>query len=134
MISVHTMKNRSEQMIGEAFPLVMQRGRGHVVASDPAGLSLLVAGTRVQCTWERLDSTWQRLAANQTLSVDELGGGADAIGIVSFFASLREEGIDVRDAEGLLVVRGRKDTPVHQYADTGRLTTWAPWRRKRRAG
>jgi hypothetical protein len=30
----------------------------------------------------------------------------------------------------LLVLRKPEDTPVHQYADMNRPTSWAPWRRK----
>ena len=134
MIAIETMKYRAAQMIGEQFPLVMGRGAGRIVAADDAQLSLLVAGTRVQYTWERLVTTWRRLLSNQTLDVDELGGGVDAVGIVSLFAFLQTDGMAVDGKDGLLVAEGRKDKPVHQYADMGRPTPWAPWRRKLRGG
>jgi hypothetical protein len=117
-------------MVGEEFPLVMWRGAGHIVGSDDKGLSLLVRGTRVHCTWERLSVTWERLLSNYTLGIDELGGAADAVGIVSIFALLQSDAVDAVDPDGLLVLKERTDTPVHQYADMGRPTTWAPWRRQ----
>jgi hypothetical protein len=134
MISIQTMKDGSGPMIGEEFPLVMRPGAGRIVGADERGLSLLVAGTRVQYTWERLTTTWNRLLSNQTLGIDELGGGPDAVGIVSLFAYLQGDSLDVAEADGLLVLKHRNVTPVHQYADMGRPTTWAPWRRKSRAG
>jgi len=134
MIPIETMKYRTGQMVGEQFPLVMGRGAGRILASDDARLALLLAGTRVQYTWERLAGTWQRFLADQTLDVDELGGGTDAVGIVSLFAFLQTDGVDVDGDDGLLVVKDRRDKPVHQYADMGRPTPWAPWRRKLRGG
>jgi hypothetical protein len=85
---------------------------------------------RADFTWDRLTVTWDRLLSNHTLTVDELGGGHDAVGIVSLFAQLQADGLDVVDADGLLLLRERADTPVHQYADMNRPTSWAPWRRK----
>jgi hypothetical protein len=130
MISIETMKHRTAEAIGEQFRLVFWRGKGRVVASDEARISLLVRGLRCDLTWTRLITTWQRLLANHTLSVDELGGGADAVGIVSLFAWMQADAVEVLDADGLLVLRERADTPVHQYADMSRPATWAPWRRK----
>jgi hypothetical protein len=130
MISIETMKHRTEQMIGEEFPLVFWRGKGRIVGSDEGSLSLLVRGMRAGYTWDRLSVTWQRLLSNHTLTVDELGGGHDAVGIVSIFAELQCDGLDVLDADGLLVLKDQSDTPVHQYADMNRPTSWAPWRRK----
>jgi hypothetical protein len=130
MISIETMKQRSAEMLGEEFPLVFWRGKGRIVGSDEGGLSLLVRGMRADFTWDRLTVTWDRLLSNHTLTVDELGGGHDAVGIVSIFAQLQADGLDVVDADGLLVLRERADTPVHQYADMNRPTSWAPWRRK----
>jgi hypothetical protein len=130
MISIETMKNRTEQMLGEEFPLVFWRGKGRIVGSDEGGLSVLVRGMRADYTWDRLTVTWKRLLSNHTLTVDELGGGHDAVGIVSIFALLQADGLDVLDADGLLVLREPTDTPVHQYADMNRPTSWAPWRRK----
>jgi hypothetical protein len=130
MISIDTMKHRAKQMLGEEFPLVFWRGKGRIVGADAGGLSLLVRGMRADYTWDRLTVTWKRLLSNHTLTVDELGGGHDAVGIVSIFAQLQADGLDVLDADGLLVLRERPDTPVHQYADMNRPTSWAPWRRK----
>jgi hypothetical protein len=130
MISIETMKHRTEQMLGEEFPLVFWRGKGRVVGADEDRLSLLVRGMRADYTWDRLTVTWQRLLANHTITVDELGGGHDAVGIVSVFALLQADGLDVLDADGLVVLKERADTPVHQYADMNRPTSWAPWRRK----
>ena len=42
MISIETMKYRTEQMIGEEFPLVFWRGKGRIVGSNDRELSLLV--------------------------------------------------------------------------------------------
>jgi hypothetical protein len=130
MISIDTMKHRAKQMLGEEFPLVFWRGKGRIVGADEGGLSLLVRGMRADYTWDRLNVTWKRLLSNHTLTVDELGGGHDAVGIVSIFAQQQADGLDVLDADGLLVLRERPDTPVHQYADMNRPTSWAPWRRK----
>jgi len=130
MISIETMKHRTAQMLGEEFPLVFWRGKGRIVGSDEGCLSLLVRGMRADYTWDRLTVTWKRLLANHTLTVDELGGGHDAVGIVSIFALVQADGLDVLDADGLLVLKERADTPVHQYADMNRPTSWAPWRRK----
>jgi len=130
MISIETMKHRTEQMLGEEFSLVFWRGKGRIVGSDEGGLSLLVRGMRAAYTWDRLTVTWDRFLSNHTLTVDELGGGHDAVGIVSIFALLQADGLDVLDADGLLILRERADTPVHQYADMNRPTSWAPWRRK----
>jgi hypothetical protein len=130
LVSIETMMFRSAGMIGEEFPLVFWRGKGRIVACDDVSISLLVRGTRIQLTWERLGTTWDRLLSNHTLTVDELGGGADAVGIVSFFALLEAEGLSVLDTDGLLVLAEARDTPVHQFADMSRPTSWAPWRRK----
>jgi hypothetical protein len=130
MISIETMQHRTEQMLGEEFPLVFWRGKGRIVGADEGGLSLLGRGLRADYTWDRLSVTWQRLLSNHTLTVDELGGGHDAVGIVSLFALLQSDGLDVLDVDGLLVLKKRTDSPVHQYADMNRPTSWAPWRRK----
>ncbi len=130
MISIETMKFRTADMIGDEFPLVFWRGKGRIVASDEASLSLLVRGMRVDLTWDRLVTTWERLVSNHTLTVDELGGGADAVGVVSLFAMLQADGVSVLDTDGLLVLDETAGTPVHQFADMSRPTSWAPWRRK----
>ena len=130
MISIETMKFRTADMIGEEFPLVFWRGKGRIVSSDDISLSLLVRGIRVDLTWDRLVTTWSRTLSNHTLTVDELGGGADAVGIVSLFAFLQADAVSVLDTDGLLVVDDTEGTPVHQFADMSRPTSWAPWRRK----
>jgi len=130
MISIDTMKFRTADMIGDEFPLVFWRGKGRIVASDDVSLSLLVRGMRVDLTWDRLATTWARFESNHTLTVDELGGGADAVGVVSLFAVLQADGVAVLDTDGLLVMDETSGTPVHQFADMSRPTSWAPWRRK----
>jgi hypothetical protein len=130
MISIETMKFRTADMIGEEFPLVFWRGKGRIVASDDTSLSLLVRGLRVDLTWDRLATTWSRTLSNHTLTVDELGGGADAVGVVSLFAFLQADAVSVLGTDGLLVVDDTEGTPVHQFADMSRPTSWAPWRRK----
>lgn len=130
MISIETMKFRTADMIGDEFPLVFWRGKGRIVASDDASLALLVRGVRTDLTWERLSTTWGRALSNQTLTVDELGGGVDAVAIVSLFAFLQADAVSVLDTDGLLVVNDTEGTPVHQFADMSRPTSWAPWRRK----
>jgi hypothetical protein len=127
---IASMKLRTETMLGDDFPLVFWRGKGRILGSGDRGLSLLVRGMRAEYTWDRLTVTWDRFVSNHTLTVDELGGGHDAVGIVSLFAFLQTESLDVLDADGLLVLKERADTPVHQYADMNRPTSWAPWRRK----
>lgn len=130
MISIETMKRRTGQKVGEEFQLILWRGLGRIVASDEAGLSLLVRGTRVHYTWDRIRVASERLLANHTLGVDELGGAADAVGLVSIIAHVHAEDVRVAESDGLLVVRDPAETPVHQYADMGRPTTWAPWKRQ----
>jgi hypothetical protein len=130
MISIESMKQRTEQMLGEEFPLVFWRGTGRIVGADEDGLSLLVRGMRADFTWDRLTVTWNRFLSNHTLTVDELGGGHD----VSVFALMQADDLDVLDADGLLILKEHADTPVHQYADMNRPTSWAPWRRKIHGG
>ena len=129
MISVEAMQSKTAAMVGQEFPLVSSRGRGRVVAADDHRLSLLVRGLRADYTWDRLATTWRRLLDNHTLDVDELGGGHDAVGIVSFFAVLWPDGLDVIDDDGLLVLKDRVDSPIHQYADMDLPTAWPQWRR-----
>jgi len=107
-------------MVGSGFPLVLWRGEGRIAGSDDAGLDLLVRGIRARYTWDRLDVTLQRLFANHTLGVDELGGGHDAVGIVSLFALLLVDEVKVLGDDGLLVQRLPEGTPIHQYADMSR--------------
>lgn len=130
MISIETMKFRTVDMIGEEFPLVFWRGNGRIVASDDESISLLVRGVRVDLTWDRLSVTWNRFLQNHTLTVDELGGGADAVGIVSLFAHVQADGLCTLESDGLITLAESEGVPVHQYADMSLPTSWAPWRRK----
>jgi hypothetical protein len=130
MISIETMKFRTADMIGEEFPLVFWRGNGRIVASDDESISLLVRGVRTDLTWDRLAGTWSRVLQNHTMTVDELGGGADAVGIVSLFAQLQADGLCTIEADGLITLAETEGVPVHQYADMSVPTSWAPWRRK----
>jgi hypothetical protein len=120
MISIAALRTSATSMVGDGFPLVLWRGEGRIAGSDDAGLDLLVRGLRARYTWDRLDVTLQRLLANHTLGVDELGGGSDAVGIVSLFALLLADDVKVLGAEGLLVLRLPEGTPIHQYADMSR--------------
>ena len=125
------MQQQSAEMVGREFPLVMWHGRGRIVAAGGRGVSLQVRGMRADYTWERLARTWKRLRDNHTLGIDELGGAHDAVGIVSLFAFLEADSLDVVDAEGLLVFRRttkRRENPVHQYADMSVPTAWPQWR------
>jgi hypothetical protein len=130
MIAIDTMKFRTADMIGEEFPLVFWRGNGRIVASDDESISLLVRGVRVDLTWDRLAVTWGRFLQNHTMTVDELGGGADAVGIVSLFAHIQADGLCTLEADGLITLAETQGVPVHQYADMSVPTSWAPWRRK----
>jgi hypothetical protein len=130
LVSFETMKSRCAGMVGTEFPLVFWRGVGRVVSSDDTSMALLVRGTRVDLTWDRLAVTWGRLLANHTLTVDELGGGADAVGIVSLFAFIQADGLCVLEVDGVIMVAETEGVPVHQYADMSLPSSWAPWRRK----
>jgi hypothetical protein len=131
MISIETMRYRARQSIGQEFPLVSQRGKGTIVAVDDSTIDLLVGGTRCSYTWDRVGLTWRRLLDNHTLTVDELGGAADAVGLVSLFAFMQAGAVDVAAENGLLKARLPEDRlPVHQYVDATRPAGWAPWRRK----
>jgi hypothetical protein len=130
MISIETMKFRTADMIGEEFPLVFWRGNGRIVASDDESITLLVRGVRVDLTWDRLIVTWSRFMQNHTMTVDELGGGADAVGVVSLFAHIQADGLCTLEADGLITLAESEGVPVHQYADMSLPTSWAPWRRK----
>ena len=129
MIAIETMKQRTAEKLGEEFPLVYWSGTGRIVGSDDARLSLLVRGMRADYTWERLAITWRRVLENYTLDVDELGAAHDAVGIVSIFALLGADDLDVFGEDGLIVLKKRADTPIHQYSDMSRPTAWAQWRR-----
>ena len=80
MISAETMKWRLQEGKVSEFDLVFWNGAGRVVAADDARLSLQVRGKRADYTWDRVRDTWRRLQLNHVLTVDELGGGHDAVG------------------------------------------------------
>jgi hypothetical protein len=121
-------------MVGARFPLVCGRGSGRVAAADSAGLDVIVDGLRARLSWDRLDAVLRRLSANYTLGVDEMGGGHDAVGIVSLFAQVLADDVTVIAREGLLVLRRREGPPVHQYADMdGLVHRWPRHRRARMA-
>ena len=131
MISIETMRYRAAEMVGQDFPLVLWGGNGRIVGVDDATIDLLVSGVRASLTWERVGRTWQRLLANHTLSIDELGAAADAVGLVSLFAFMQAGAVEVDEDDGLLRARLPEDRlPVHQYVDASRPAKWAPWRRR----
>ena len=128
MITIETMKFRTADMVGEEFPLVFWRGKGRIVGSSERELSLLVRGMRADFTWDRLTVTWKRFVADHTLTVDELGGGHDAVGIVSLFALMQADALDVLDAEPPPAghpLLGRDDVLVtpHMAPHTAEATT-----------
>ena len=130
-VTLEAIRRRSAAMVGAEFPLVLWRGAGRIVAAGDAGVSVLVRGMRADCSWDRLAAAWRRLRDNHTLGVDELGGGHDAVGIVSLFAFLEADELDVLDEEGLLVRHRRekhRENPVHQHADTSTPSAWPAWR------
>ena len=91
MISIETMKYRAKEMVGKELPLVFWRGKARIAAADDTSIALLVRGQRVDLTWDRLTVTWKRLLSDFTLTVDELGGQADAVGVVSLFAFMQAD-------------------------------------------
>ena len=130
LVSVETMKYRCGDLVGADFRLVAWSGMGRIVACTDAGVSMLVRGVRVDLTWERIGTTWARLLSNHTLTVDELGGAADAVALVSLFAFVQADGLCTLEAAGMITLAETDGVPVHQYADMSRPTSWAPWRRK----
>lgn len=134
MISVETMKHRARLMNGTEFPLVGWRGTGRIVGSDDDAIDVMVRGVRVSLAWDRLRTTWLRFLANHTLTVDELGGGPDAVAIVSLFAFFQAEDVEVVDAAGLLALKEAAGRPVHQHVDVSRPLTRAVWERQLEEG
>jgi hypothetical protein len=130
-VRLEGMQQQSAEMLGREFPLVMWSGAGRIVAAADDGVAVLVRGLRADFTWGRLAATWKRFTDNQTLTIDELGGGHDAVGIVSLFALLEADSLDVVGDQGLLVFRRtqkRRENPIHQYADMTTPTAWPQWR------
>ncbi len=87
-------------------------------------------GKRADYTWERVRDTWRRLQVNHALTVDELGGGHDAVGLVSLFAAFGDDEVEVVAADGLLRLPRAAGRPVRP--DPGALSpsSWAPLQRK----
>ncbi len=117
MISVSVLRTGATAMVGTDVQLMPHGGRGRVAEVDDVGVDLLVTGVRVRLTWGRLDDSLRRFVANHTLTVDELGGGQDAIGIVSLLASVFRDDVAIDAQEGLIVLRHPEQSPIHQYAD-----------------
>jgi hypothetical protein len=129
MISAETMKARLQEGKITAFDLIFWKGTGRVVnAADT--LSLQVRGKRADYTWDRLRDTWQRLQVNHALTVDELGGGHDAVGLVSLFAALGQDEIDVEATAGVLRLPKAAGRPVRPHPGAVQPPSWAPLQRK----
>ena len=130
MISAETMKWRLQEGRIADFDLIFWKGTGRVVVADDDRLSLQVRGKRADYTWERVRDTWRRLQVNHALTVDELGGGHDAVGLVSLFAALGDDEVEVVAADGLLRLPRAAGRPVRP--DPGALSpsSWAPLQRK----
>lgn len=129
MISAETMKWRLQEGRIADFDLIFWKGTGRVVAAEDR-LSLQVRGKRADYTWERVRDTWRRLQVNHALTVDELGGGHDAVGLVSLFAAFGDDEVEVVAADGLLRLPRAAGRPVRP--DPGALSpsSWAPLQRK----
>jgi hypothetical protein len=130
MISAETMKWRLQEGKLTDFDLVFWKGAGRVVSAADDRLSLQVRGKRADYTWERVRDTWLRLQVNHTLTVDELGGGHDAVGLVSLFAAFQIDEVEVVSADGLLRLRNAKGRPVRPDPGPALPDSWAPLQRK----
>jgi hypothetical protein len=130
-VSLESIQQRSADMVGTEFPLVLWKGAGRIVAAGDGGVSVQVRGMRADYSWDRLAASWRRLRDNHALGIDELGGGHDAVGIVSLFAFLEASEVDVLHEQGMLVRHRRekhRENPIHQFADVGTPTAWPQWR------
>jgi hypothetical protein len=114
MLTVETMKWRLERMRGESFPLVQWPGTARVLDVTDTSLDLLVGGTRADYTWERVRITQQRLVQNHELSIAELGGQHDAVGLVSLLAHLQADEVVVTQETGVIRPASPEGVPVHQ--------------------
>jgi hypothetical protein len=130
MLTVEMAKTRLEGLMGAQFPLVFWQGSGTVVDVGESSLALQVRGKRADYTWDRLMNVLERLETNHNVSVDELGGGHDAVGLVSLTALLEADDVDVVAETGMLRLRGAHGVPVHQDAPALKPRSWALWRRK----
>lgn len=130
MLSFETAKWRLSSMAGREFPLVFWHGAGRVVAVGASSMSLQVRGKRAEYTWERLRNVWERIRLNHSVSVDELGGGHDAVGAVSVLALLDDEDVTLDAERGILRRRGPKTRPVHENVPMVDEGNWAVLERK----
>ena len=131
MLSIETLKWRMQMgKVGPEFDLVFWKGKGRIVASGKDSFALLVRGKRADYTWDRAVAVWSRLQENHELCVDELGGQHDAVGLVSLFASLDLDELEVVERDGLLRLKGAKGKPVRSYPGAMLPRSWAPLERK----
>lgn len=130
MVSSEEFRGLASGLAGAELPLVQRVGRGRVVAADSAGIQLVVQGIRAPYTWDRLDAALQRLAANHTLGIDELGGGTDAVGLVSLIAAALGDSVRVLSVAGQVVLLAPEGRPIHQYSDMGGESRRWPRHRK----
>jgi hypothetical protein len=129
MISAETMKWRLQQGKLADFELVLWKGVGRVVSAGER-LVLQVRGERADFTWERVRDTWRRLQDNHALTVDELGGRHDAVGLVSLFAALGEDEVEVDAAAGTLNLPRAAGRPVRPDPGALQPSAWAQPRRR----
>ena len=128
MISAETMKWRLQQGTVAEFDLIFWKGTGRVVSAADK-LSLQVRGKRADYTWERVRDTWQRLQVNHELTVDELGGGHDAVGLVSLFAAFGGDEIEVVAGRRIAAAAAAAGRPVRP--DPAPVPpNWVPLQRK----
>jgi len=130
MISAETMKWRLQEGRLTEFDLVFWKGTGRVVSATDDRLALQVRGKRADYTWQRVTDTWRRFQVNQVLTADELGGGHDAVGLVSLYAALAADDVDVVARDGLLRLRSVDGKPVRPYPGPMLPDSWAPLQRK----
>ena len=128
MISAETMKWRLQEGKVAEFDLLVWKGIGRVVSAGDR-LVLQVRGKRADYTWDRVRDTWVRLHDNHALTVDELGGGHDAIGLVSLFAVFGGDELEVGAAEGSLRVREAAGRPVRPHPGAMPPDSWATRRK-----
>ena len=129
MISAETMKWRLQEGRMAEFDLIFWKGTGRVVEAGDK-LSLQVRGKRADYTWARVRDTWLRLQQNHALTVDELGGGHDAVGLVSLFATFDAGEIEVVAVDGLLWLPRAAGRPVRPDPGSVQPPSWAPLQRK----
>ena len=130
MISIETMKFRTADMIGAEFPWCS--GVATAASSPPTASASLCWFAACAWTSPGTGSTSPGPGSSRTTrcTVDELGGGADAVGVVSLFAFIQADGLCTLEADGLITLAETEGVPVHQYADMSVPTSWAPWRRQ----